>query len=141
MRKPLVEMHAHARVSQSPDGQACTLSAELQQNGNVQRPELQCDLGGGVSQPSAPSPGVLVWREDAPEEPSWRDGWQTVQTCIREEKITFRASGAKKIITHPNERINKLYRGIRSSGEQLITRMQSLRFDSYTKTCQPALAL
>lgn len=81
--------------------------------------------------------GRLSWR-NPPEKFCF---WQTVQTCIREEKSLFRASKAKGIIAHPNERINKVHRGIQSSGKQLIMRMQSLRLDSYTKTCQPGLTL
>lgn len=107
---------------------------------------MQHDLRGGVSRPSKGA-GILTEAPDVYGRLSWRKPpekfcfWQAAQTCIREEKSLFGASWAKGIITHPNERINKVCRGVQSSGKQLIIRMQSLRLDSYTKTCQPRLTL
>lgn len=144
-------MH-HARASQHPDGQANMFSAELHHKGNLERlklhqPHWRCSMTSeemSVNHQRGQYPhrgpdiyGRLSWR-NPPERFCF---WQTVQTCIREEKSLFRTSRAKGIIAHPNEGINKVHRGIQSSGKQLIMRMQSLRLDSYTKTCQPGLTL
>lgn len=104
-------MHArmdHADVSQQPDGQAnmsdSSFSAELDPRGNLTHLELQDppqalqhDLRGGVGQASTSSPRALMFMESSLEDIPLEgfSSWQSVHTCIREEKRLVRARRAK----------------------------------------------